>query len=175
MENKENNGFEIDRIHDSMKDNQAEESYKKEIKLKSPAQEILMIKILKSSKLKDSEYQMLKSVLENNIVTTYDASIFIEYVLSLLKFRRTFFSKKHKSYKKCNYCGSRDNIQRMLHIKSDKKIWVCETCELNLDSSKFVHVKFDEDQEVKADLHRKYDYSPEQEILDEEIRHPVEE
>lgn len=144
-----------------------------EIKLKSPAQEVLMIKILKSSKLMDSEYQMLKSILENNIVTTYDASVFIDYVLSLLKFRRTFFSKKHKAYKKCNYCGSRDNIQRMLYIKTDKKIWVCENCELNLDSSKFVHVKFDEDNEVKADLYKKYDYPSEQEDIDEELRHPV--
>ena len=67
---------------------------------------------------------------------------------------------KHKAYKKCHYCNSRENVQRMLHLETDRKFWVCETCQINLDPSKFVPVKINEEQEVKADLHRKYEYSP---------------
>ena len=165
-------GSEIDRIYDQEKDRRAEESMK-ETKLMTSPQEVLIKKILKSSKLKDAEYRQLQTILNGQVVSSFDASVFIEYVLGLLKFRRTFLNGKHKAYKKCNYCNSRDNIQRMLHVKSNRKIWVCETCILNLDNSKFVPVKFDEVKEASADLHRKYDYSgltPAQEDLIHEHR-----
>ena len=143
----------------------------KEVKQVSTAQQVLMTKILKSSKLKDFEYRVFKEILDSKVTTSYDASVFIEYVLGMLKFRRHFFNGRHKAYKKCHYCKSRDNIQRMLHLESDSKFWVCKTCSINLDDSKFVPVKIAEEQEAKADLYRKYDYPAEQEAIDEGLIH----
>jgi len=142
-----------------------------EVNQKTPAQEVLITKILKSSKLKDSEYRMLRGILDTKVVTTFDAGVFIEYVLGMLKFRRHFFNGKHKAYKKCYYCTDRNEVERYLNMSNGKKAWVCSTCAVNLDPAKFVPVKIAEEQEVKADLHRKYDYPPEQEEIDDGLRH----
>ncbi len=131
----------------------AVEAYdKKEPKLMTTSQELLIKKILKSSKLKDSEYQQLVNIYTSRVVTVSDASIFIEYVLSLLKFRRTFLNGKHKAYKKCVFCNSRENIKRYLDLTSESKAWLCENCALNLDTSKVVPVKIDEKKEYKVEL-----------------------
>ena len=97
------------------------------------AQRVLITKILKSSKLSDKEYRMLRDFADSKVVTRYDASILIDYVLSALKFRRHFLDAKHKAYKKCSFCNSRDNILRYVDAVDLKhKIWCCETCALNL-------------------------------------------
>jgi len=97
------------------------------------AQNILIEKILRSTKLSDKEYKMLRSFADSKVVTRYDASILINYILSALKFRRHFLSSNHKAYKKCNFCNSRDNIKRYADASDIKrKIWCCETCALNL-------------------------------------------
>jgi len=97
------------------------------------AQRVLIAKILRSSKLSDREYRMLRSFTDSKVVTKYDASILIDYVLAALKFRRHFLSPNHKAYKKCNFCGSRDNIKRYADASDLKhKVWACESCALNL-------------------------------------------
>ena len=150
-----------------------EENNEREYRNKTPAQDVLITKIMKSKKILDKEYRMFRSILDNQVISTYDAAVFIEYILSLLKFRRIFFSGKHKAYKQCFFCGSRNNVQRYANAANlDEKCWACETCALNL-KDKSVQVKFNESKEAQADLYRKYDYSPEQEIQDEELRHPV--
>ena len=141
-----------------------------EVNLITSAQEILIKKILKSGKILDKEYRQLRIVLDNQVITSYDASVFIEYVLGILKFRRTFFNGKHKAYKKCYYCNSRENVQRMLHLETDRKFWVCSTCVINLDPAKFVPVKIAEEQEAKADLYKKYEY-PELTSAQEDLIH----
>ena len=168
MENNNDPGFEIDRIHDQEKDRRAEESAAREIKQVSSAQQVLISKILRSGKILDQEFQQLEEIREKQVVTTYDAAIFIEYVLATLKFRRTFLNGKHKAYKKCYYCKSRDNIERYLHLETGRKLWVCENCAINLDNSKFVQTKFAEQKEASADLYRKYEFqelTPAQEDL----------
>ena len=146
-----------------------------DIRLKSAAQDVLITKILKSKKILDKEYRMFRSILDNQVISTYDAAVFIEHVLALLKFRRTFFNGKHKAYKTCVYCHSRDHVKRYDNLRTGKRIWLCDTCELNLSKHYIIRVKFDEEKEASADLYRKYDYSAEQEIQDEESRHPIEE
>ena len=97
------------------------------------AQQVLIAKILRSSKLSDREYRMLRSFADSKVVTKYDASILIDYVLAALKFRRHFLNKKHKAYKKCYFCGSRDDVSRYADASNLKnKLWCCETCALNL-------------------------------------------
>ena len=196
-----------------------EENNEREYRNKTPAQDVLIAKIMKSKKILDKEYRMFRTILDNQVISTYDAAVFIEHVLSLLKFRRTFFNGKHKAYKTCVYCYSRDEIKRYDNLKTGKKIWLCDTCLMNLGKLYIVPVKsdeipvqeslngerdpfdkaakmmiedkkkgynmslchatvpdnFDESKEASADLYKKYDYSPEQEIQDEESRHPVEE
>jgi len=115
-----------------------------ELKLVSVNQQILMAKILRCAKLKDSEYRMLRNIIDTRITLSYDASVVINYVLGLLKFRRHFFNGRHKAYKKCYFCHSRDNVQRYLDVPNNKKTWLCETCAINLDPSKVVPVKISE-------------------------------
>jgi len=99
----------------------------------SANQQVLIAKILRSSKIKDSEYRQLKSILDKQVLTSYDAAVFIQYVLSMLKFRRTFLNGKHKAYKKCEFCSSRNNVERFANPANLKeKVWACETCALNL-------------------------------------------
>jgi len=150
-----------------------EENNEREYKNKTPAQDVLITKIMKSKKILDKEYRMFRTILDNQVISTYDAAVFIEHILSLLKFRRTFLNGKHKAYKQCQACSSRDNVQRYEDLSGKYvKYWLCETCALNLSTS-VVRVKFDESKEASADLYKKYDYSPEQEIQDEESRHPI--
>jgi len=96
-------------------------------------QQILIAKILRSSKLSDREYRQLSGVLQNQVVTRYDASILIDFVLAALKFRRHFLNKKHRAYKKCAYCGSRKNVERFEeNTEKHTRVWVCDLCALNL-------------------------------------------
>ena len=139
-----------------------------EVKKLTAAQDMLAKKILKSSKLKDIEYKILKNIYSEQVVTSYDASIFIEYVLSTLKFRRTFLNGKHKAYKKCLFCRSRDNVSRYHDADSGKKIWLCETCGLNSIHGKLFKTKIQEVNEVKVELqefNRNKKLTPSQEDL----------
>ena len=109
--------------------------------LRTPNQEVLVVKILQSGKLLDREYQQLKKIWTKQITTSTDAGIFIEYVLAALRFRRHFLNGKHRAFKKCCYCSSRDDVKRYLDFDDHSKHWVCESCVINLDFSKVVPVK----------------------------------
>ncbi len=135
-----------------------ENNKENEVKKLTAAQDMLAKKILKSSKLKDIEYKILKNIYSEQVVTSYDASIFIEYVLSTLKFRRTFLNGKHKAYKKCLFCRSRDNVSRYHDADSGKKIWLCETCGLNSTHGKLFKLKIQEQLEANADIRGKVDH-----------------
>lgn len=108
---------------------------------RTPAQEVLVTKIIQSRKILDKEYQQLVSIWKNQVVTSKDAAVFIEHVLATLRFRRYFLNGRHKASKKCLYCGSRDDVRRYWNVDENSKTWVCETCALNLNSSKVVPVK----------------------------------
>lgn len=109
--------------------------------LRTPAQEVLLTKIIQSKKILDKEYQQLTSIWKNQVVTSKDAAVFIEYVLATLRFRRYFLNGKHKAFKMCYYCKDRNHIRRYVNLADGSKAWVCETCALNLDTSKVVPVK----------------------------------
>jgi len=117
----------------------------------------LLKKLLKASKFTNGEYEEIKEICSNRVVNSYDASVVIDYLLSTLKFRRRFFSKRRKAYKKCDYCGSRDDVERYMDLINDKRFWLCKYC---YDAGEFpsvIPVAEAENIEVKADLHRKYD------------------
>ena len=148
-----------------------ENNNEEEKKLMTSAQELLIKKIMNSSKLLDKEYRQLRIVLDEQVKTSYDASVFIEYILATFKFRGLFLNGKHKAYKKCYYCSSRDNIKRILHEPSGRKFWVCEDCYLNTDISRYVLFESEKGKESQDIVYRKYDYSPESEFVDEELKH----
>ena len=155
-----------------------DEEKKPEFKAVTPAQEVLLSKLLKSKLLLDIEYREFRNTLDKRVICSFDASVLIAHLLGILRYRRQFSSKRSKAYKKCHFCLSRDKIMRIEKIHSNERFWSCETCFLNLDSALFVSVyglekeerlwtnphgqKFrnghlvDEDMEVKADLARKY-------------------
>ena len=131
-------------------------------------QEILIAKLLRSRKITDKEFREFTAVKENKIVTSYDASILIAHLLTLISFRRTFFNGNHKSYKRCKACSSREDVERYLNLADGKKAWLCETCAVNLDPSKVVPVKFSEERKVKVELqdfNRDQELTPAQEDL----------
>ncbi len=144
METENNKPYESDIITGDYLGPVKKSENKKEFKQVSVDQQILIAKILRSSKLKDAEYRMLRNIIDTRITSSYDASVLINYVLGLLKFRRHFFNGRHKAYKKCYFCSLRDNVQRYLDVPNNTKAWLCETCAINLDPSKVVPVKIKE-------------------------------
>ena len=123
-----------------------------EVKLRTANQELLIVKLMKSRKLKDSEYRELRNILDSKVSTSYDASVFISYLLATVNFRRVFYNGNHKAYKRCFYCDSREKIVRYLNLENLSKAWVCDFCAVNLDTEKFVPVKMAESNDVKVEL-----------------------
>jgi len=108
------------------------------------AQSVFALKLLGSKRILDKEYRNFMKIWQNQIVSSKDASIFIEHVLALVKFRRNFCSKKHKAYKKCVFCNSRDNIVKYVNLETGKEFWTCESCAINLRDSRKVPVQINE-------------------------------
>lgn len=119
------------------------------VALRTPAQEVLVVKILQSGKILDKEYQQIRKIWEHQVVSSKDAAIFIEYVLSTLRFRRYFLNGRHRAFKQCRFCGTRDNIIRINQIGGDIREWSCETCFLNSDGFKYVAVPIDKQDEIQ--------------------------
>ena len=135
------------------------------VKLISANQQVLIKKLLRCRKLSDEEYKGLRKILDSRVSTSYDASVFIEYVSATIKFRRHFSSKRSKAYKLCQFCNSRDKVNRYWNVPDDKKYWICDFCAISIDPSQIVQVKFEEENQAKAALERKYEYKPEQEAV----------
>jgi len=117
-----------------------DEQKKPEIKQVTPAQEVLLSKLLKSKLLLDAEYREFREVLDKRVICSFDASVLIQYILGILRYRRHFSSKRCKAYKKCRFCNSRDKIMRIEKLHSNERFWSCENCFLNLDSNLFIAV-----------------------------------
>ena len=133
-----------------------DEEKKLQIKAVTPAQEVLLSKLLKSKLLLDAEYREFRDVLDKRVICSFDASVLIAHILGILRYRRQFSSKRSKAYKKCHFCLSRDKIMRIEKLHSNERFWSCENCFLNLDSSLFVLVNGFEENEAKSDLAGKY-------------------
>ena len=136
MENKEEIHTDLDKdlIHTPVRVNVNEN--RNSTALRTPSQEVLVVKILQSRKLLDGEYQQLRKIWLNQVVTSKDAAIFIEYVLATLRFRRCFLDGKHNAFKRCQACNSRDKVRRYDDLaKLGPRYWLCETCALNLSTS----------------------------------------
>ena len=128
-----------------------EQSQPAEISQITPNQEAFIYKLLKSSRILDKEFNMFKVILDKQVLTSYDASVYIEYLVSTLRFRRTFFNKKHKAYKFCYFCESRNDVKRYLKLDNQKEYWLCATCEINHNKGELVPKKIDEECSIEKE------------------------
>jgi len=107
----------------------------KEVKLKTPEQDALLAKLLQTSTLTKRERDNIVHRITGKLITSYDASVLITYLLATIKFRKHFSSgRKHKKAE-CFACGNKLNLKRYVNIPTGKKEWVCDFCLTTLDSS----------------------------------------
>ncbi|NIV14165.1 MAG: hypothetical protein GWN62_23700 [Aliifodinibius sp.] len=111
----------------------------------------LIKRLLRSRKFRDKEYQGLRKILDSQVSTSYDASVFIEYALAAIKFRGHFSSKRSKAYKICQFCHSRDGVNRHWNLAEDKKCWICDFCAIHADPSQIVQVKWEHETQTRPD------------------------
>ena len=146
-----------------------------EVKVKTVKQQALITRLLQSSYFSKAEFCELMRRNRNQIVTSYDASVLISYLISVLRFRKKFLSSKHKAHLKCDYCSDRKyltryyvptyNAQKILCIKceddeAEAQQEQAKLADKNLQRLKEQGVSVNEGVEASADLHRKYDYNP---------------
>ena len=144
-----------------------------EVKVKTVKQQALITKLLQSSYFSKAEFCELMRRNRNQIVTSYDASVLISYLISVLRFRKKFLSSKHKAHLKCDYCSDRKYLTRYYVPTYNAQKILCMKCEddeaeaqqeqakladKNLQRLKEQGVSVNEGVEASADLHRKYDY-----------------
>jgi hypothetical protein len=144
------------------------------IKVKTVKQIAIITKLLQSSYFSKREFIELMKRNRNQIVTSYDASVLISYLISALKFRRKFLSKKHKAHLKCDYCKAKKYLTRYVNLEFNAQRIMCIACEDKYEELRVEQAELaeknaktitnqmhtvDEKQEVAADLHRKYDYN----------------
>jgi len=141
--------------------------------VKTIKQQALITRLLQSSYFSKAEFIELMRRNRNQIVTSYDASVLISYLISVLRFRKKFLNKKHKAHLKCDYCSSRKDLDRLYSPKYNAQRVVCLNCEdkkaeyeqdnieLQEANSKRLQEQINpvnEKQEASADLYRKYNY-----------------
>ena len=128
-----------------------------ESNLVSTKQEVLYCKLLQSSSFTKCERDAIVKVINSKIVTKYDASVLIDYLIFKIRYFKHFSGKRKHAIAKCFFCNERINLKRYLEVETGKKLWFCQFCANAQSPSVFVPVKQAESNEVKADLMRKYD------------------
>ena len=99
------------------------------VKVKTVKQQACITRLLQSSYFSKREFIELMRRNRNQIITSYDASILISYLISVLRFRKKFLSKKHKAHLKCDYCGSKKYLQRLYGVQLNTQVIMCESCD----------------------------------------------
>ncbi len=97
--------------------------------VKTIKQQALITRLLQSSYFSKREFIELMKRNRNQIITSYDASVLIGYVIASLRFRKKFLSKKHKAHLKCDICSSRKLITRSFNITYNAQALQCLKCE----------------------------------------------
>jgi len=111
-----------------------------EPKLKTPKQEALIYRLLQSKVFSKKEFEAFYKKVQKQIVTSYDGSVCLNYLLASIRFRKMFTSKHARSHAKCCICSTRENLVRYAELPDLKQKYYCSDCEISLDSSKEVPV-----------------------------------
>ena len=109
-------------------------------KLKTPEQDALLAKLLETSTLTKRERDNIVNGVTGKLITSYDASVLITYLLATIKFRKHFaLGTKHKKAA-CRYCNTKLNLQRYEEIESRNRFWMCSFCSVAPMIGNFVKV-----------------------------------
>lgn len=142
-------------------------------KVKTIKQQALITRLLQSSYFSKREFIELMRRNRNQIITSYDASVLISYIISTLRFRKKFLSKKHKAHLKCDLCSDRKYLSRTYSPQLDAQFVRCLKCEEQADECREEQAKLAEKNckrlenqgvsvhrpnKVSDDLHGKYNY-----------------
>ncbi|HUX62089.1 MAG TPA: hypothetical protein VMV32_12315 [Ignavibacteriaceae bacterium] len=100
-----------------------------EEKLKTPSQEKLIFQLLQSKAIKKLEFEGFYKKTLKQIITCYDASCMINYLLATIKYRKRFLSSKCKARAKCVYCGKTEELQRYFSLPMRQQMFMCFNCE----------------------------------------------
>ena len=111
-----------------------------EPKLLTGAQEKLIYQLLQSKVFSKKEFEAFYRKVKKQIVTSYDGSVCLNYLLASIRFRKMFTGKHARSHAKCYLCGSRKDIVRYAELPDLKQRFYCRSCECNLDSVKYAGV-----------------------------------
>lgn len=103
-------------------------------KLKTPAQECLIYKLLQSKVILRKEFEQFYQKIQIQVITSFDASLVISHLLAMIRFRKTFFSKKRRTHAVCSMCRSRENLVRYAVLPGLKQVYYCNACEMDLES-----------------------------------------
>ena len=110
------------------------------IKLKTPEQESLLAKLLQTSTLTKTERDNVVNRIAGKLITSYDASVLITYLLATIKFRKYFSNgRKHKKAE-CVECKSKLCLQRYEDISSGARVWLCNYCSKEITDTNIVLV-----------------------------------
>jgi len=136
------------------------------INLKSPKQMSFIYQLIQSSVFSKKEFESFYKHYFKKIITSKDASVFIDDLITTITARKRFLNKKHRANIKCNYCSSVENVRRFFDAQFRKEIRVCAECEESFYRTEHSGQTSYEDNPVKdaetieasADLHKKYDF-----------------
>jgi len=120
-----------------------------EPKLLTGAQEKLIYQLLQSKVFSKKEFEAFYRKVKKQIVTSYDGSVCLNYLLASIRFRKMFTGKHARSHAKCCICSTRENLVRYAELPDLKQKFYCSDCEISLDSSKEVPVSIDEENGTK--------------------------
>ena len=98
-------------------------------KEKSIKQVILFNKLLQSKCFSKKEFEYYKTLELEKVQNSYHMGLLISLILSQLRFRRVFQTKKQKAHLKCLYCGSKTGLMRCFNIQFHRQKIICIACD----------------------------------------------
>lgn len=103
------------------------------VKEKTEKQKAIITKLLQSSYFSKREFIELMQRNRNQIASSYDASVLISYLISVLRFRKKFLSKRHRAHLKCDYCSAKKYLTRIFNPEYNAQKIMCISCEEKYD------------------------------------------
>jgi len=105
-----------------------------EEKLKTTSQEQLLAKIIQSEALTKAERDNIVKNVRGKLITSFDMSVLISYILAKMRFHRHFVVKRKHSVAECHVCKNRVGLVKIDNPLADEKFWLCPLCKLQWDS-----------------------------------------
>ena len=142
-------------------------------KNKTIKQIVLINNLLQSRYFHKEEFEYYKMLELFNCKTSFDASVLIGLLIATVRLKKRIYNKRNLAKLKCDYCGSKENLNRCFNLEFEKQKVICEDCELKKDMQELEQQELaeanrerldkelnpvDEKQEASADLYRKYEY-----------------